>query len=620
MPASPATEAMLTIAPRPRSSMMRSAARVHAKVPKRWTSSMRRHSASSMRLVTPSERRAPPMIAWKACSVCARSRGESSPMPALLARMSTVPHSRTTRAKSASTCALSATSVGTPMAVPPSARISAATRSALSRFRSATATCAPSAAKRRAIARPIPDPPPVTTATRLVSRAMRRLSTIHRRESPRPGGGPSLPFRCSGQHAEGSPRSSPRRRRRRRPPRAAPCARSGRRRPSSRPRGRSRRPARRTSPTRSSVWSTPSRRSERSRRARRSSALPGWDAGTPNFSTFWTRESRTAAEAVRHALRRPISRQTYLVLPGRFPTGGLRPSLTCWRTSPRKPQTSSQTPMQPLVLAPQRPRKTLDSGAQQGASSRRGVARIPRGRATKCGDTGETSHVNPKQPTIATTASGPVTIGQAIHDTAQMAELVSGVAPTGTITFTAYAPNANGSVDATCGTAVFTDIETVDSTGKATSGNFTPSGTAPQIAGTYEWKASYSGDANYKGVTSSCNDTGEQSLVNKKDTTTPTGQKVVISDFAKPTGFGTPTGTVTFSLFDNASCTGTPIFTQTPSLVNGLAHADDPTPLSANGTYKWVVTYNGDANNSPSTSACGTEFTTLGGNVPGVDP
>src|SRR6266571_4399831 len=189
MPASPATEAMLTIAPRPRSSMMRSAARVHAKVPKRWTSSMRRHSASSMRLVTPSERRAPPMIAWKACSVCARSRGESSPMPALLARMSTVPHSRTTRAKSASTCALSATSVGTPMAVPPSARISAATRSALSRFRSATATCAPSAAKRRAIARPIPDPPPVTTATRLVSRAMRRLSTIHRRESPRAGGG-----------------------------------------------------------------------------------------------------------------------------------------------------------------------------------------------------------------------------------------------------------------------------------------------------------------------------------------------------------------------------------------------------------------------------------------------
>src|SRR5881396_2872325 len=240
--------------------------------------------------------------------------------------------------------------------------------------------------------------------------------------------------------------------------------------------------------------------------------------------------------------------------------------------------------------------------------------------STKCGDLGETSHVDKKKPTIGTTASGAVTIGQAIHDVAQLGNLVSGVAPTGTITFKAYAPNANGSADPSCGTAVFTDVEPVDSSGKATSGSFTPSGTAPQIAGTYEWTASYSGDDNYKAVTSKCNDTGEQSLDNKQSTTTPTGQKVLISDFAKPTGFGTPTGTVTFSLFDNAGCTGTPIFTQTTSLVNGLAHADDPTPLNADGTYKWVVTYNGDANNSPSTSPCGTEFTTLGGNTPGVDP
>src|SRR2546421_8096487 len=50
------------------------------------------------------------------------------------------------------------------------------------------------------------------------------------------------------------------------------------------------------------------------------------------------------------------------------------------------------------------------------------------------------------------------------------------LAPTGTITFTAYAPTANGSADVSCGSAVFTDIEAVDSTGKATSGSFTPSG------------------------------------------------------------------------------------------------------------------------------------------------
>src|SRR5439155_22518634 len=132
------------------------------------------------------------------------------------------------------------------------------------------------------------------------------------------------------------------------------------------------------------------------------------------------------------------------------------------------------------------------------------------------------------------------------------------------------------------------------------------------IAGTYEWKASYSGDDNYKSVASKCDDTGEQSLVNKKDTTTPTGQKVVISDFANPTGFGTPTGTVTFSLFDNATCTPPAIFTHTTSLVHGRAHADEPTPPRANGTYKSPLTSNGDANNSPSTSASGTEFTPRG--------
>src|SRR5439155_1176066 len=186
-----------------------------------------------------------------------------------------------------------------------------------------------------------------------------------------------------------------------------------------------------------------------------------------------------------------------------------------------------------------------------------------------------------------TTAVTNVLVGGNIHDQA----FIGGAAAAQVtyLQFHLFAPSdpTCAGTDLSSGTAVFTDVEPVDSTGKATSGSFTPSGTAPQIAGTYEWTASYSGDDNYKAVTSKCNDTGEQSLVNKQSTTTPTGQKVLISDFAKPTGFGTPTGTVTFSLFDNAGCTGTPIFTQTTSLVNGLAHADDPTPLNADGTYKW---------------------------------
>jgi hypothetical protein len=112
-------------------------------------------------------------------------------------------------------------------------------------------------------------------------------------------------------------------------------------------------------------------------------------------------------------------------------------------------------------------------------------------------------------------------------------------------------------------------------------------------------------------------------ISNCRPTTTTTGQKVLISDFAAPTGFGTPTGTVTFQLFQEPSnnCTTNSVFGPvTVNLVNGVAHVDDTTPLSANATYSWLVTYNGDANNAPSTSPCGTEQTTISGNTPGVDP
>ena len=102
-----------------------------------------------------------------------------------------------------------------------------------------------------------------------------------------------------------------------------------------------------------------------------------------------------------------------------------------------------------------------------------------------------------------------------------------------------------------------------------------------------------------------------------------TGQKLVISDFAKPTGFGTPTGTVTFQLFATSDCSGTPLYSSGPiTLVNGLAQTTSSPSLTLtnNGTYNWLVSYSGDANNLPSTSPCGTENTTISGNTPGIVP
>ena len=117
---------------------------------------------------------------------------------------------------------------------------------------------------------------------------------------------------------------------------------------------------------------------------------------------------------------------------------------------------------------------------------------------------------------------------------------------------------------------------------------------------------------------------GKVEIENCKPTTTTTAQKVVISDFAKVTGFGTPTGTVTFKLFTTSDCTGEPLYDSGPvSLVNGLARTPEPSAsnapptLTADGTYRWVVSYSGDANNTPSTSDC-TERTTIDGNTAGV--
>jgi hypothetical protein len=228
----------------------------------------------------------------------------------------------------------------------------------------------------------------------------------------------------------------------------------------------------------------------------------------------------------------------------------------------------------------------------------------------------------PSAPTITTKASDPVTIGDPISDTATLSGASN---PTGTITFKAYAPNSDGSADTSCSTPVKTLTVPVDhGNGDYQSGPFTPSGTAPEIAGTYEWTASYSGDPNNASASTSCGDEGEQSVVNKHGSTVPTAQTVVLADFAKVSdSSGTPTGTVTFQLFTSSDCSGTPLYDSGPvQLVNGLAQttSSDNLTLTSNGTYKWLVSYSGDANFAPSSSACGTEQTTISGNSPGIVP
>src|SRR5207248_1765826 len=156
------------------------------------------------------------------------------------------------------------------------------------------------------------------------------------------------------------------------------------------------------------------------------------------------------------------------------------------------------------------------------------------------------STVGKATPTLTTTASGPVIVGAAIHDTAHL----SGGQPVlgGTVSFSVYAPG-----DTTCQTPLTPapTSATVSGAGNYDSGNFTTA-----AVGDYRWIAHYSGDANNVAVDTACNDANESSSVGK----------------ATPTLTTTASGPVTV---------GAAIMT-TPILAVGRA------PLPARTTSKWL--------------------------------
>lgn len=92
--------------------------------------------------------------------------------------------------------------------------------------------------------------------------------------------------------------------------------------------------------------------------------------------------------------------------------------------------------------------------------------------------------------------------------------------------------------------------------------------------------------------------------------TTPSGSVPAggnISDSATVIGGASPTGDVVFELFEpgDSNCS-TPIETITVPLSAGSASSGNVVADTA-GTYNWVATYSGDANNNGAVSPCGSE-------------
>jgi Bacterial Ig-like domain (group 3) len=75
-----------------------------------------------------------------------------------------------------------------------------------------------------------------------------------------------------------------------------------------------------------------------------------------------------------------------------------------------------------------------------------------------------------------------------------------------------------------------------------------------------------------------------------------------VSDTAQVFGGNAPTGTVTFRLFSDATCTAE-VFSSTAPLSGGTATSGQFTP-TAPGTYHWTAAYSGDEDNNGAASPC----------------
>ena len=131
--------------------------------------------------------------------------------------------------------------------------------------------------------------------------------------------------------------------------------------------------------------------------------------------------------------------------------------------------------------------------------------------------------------------------------------------------------------------------------------------------------ASYPGDSNNAPATGACGDTTEQLVVSKASASGTSTQALRDTvTVAGVSGVGTPTGTVTFTLWNSAtnptcdSNVGAPVHTSSGvALTAGVATSSVSGEL-ANGTYYWMVTYSGDSKYNASTvEACGVQRATV---------
>ena len=195
---------------------------------------------------------------------------------------------------------------------------------------------------------------------------------------------------------------------------------------------------------------------------------------------------------------------------------------------------------------------------------------------------------------------------------------------TGTVTYNVYS-------DSTCTSLVSGGSPENITTPGTLPGSQPVSLTTP---GTYYWQAVYSGDSTNNGSISTCAPTGSGNEVETvtaagptpttltsslsgggqsgAQITVPAGTAVTDSATVAGANAATASGTVTYSVYSDSSCTNA-VSTGSPKTITnpGTLPSSEPVTLTSPGTYYWQVSYSGDTLNDGSVSSCGAEKQTV---------
>jgi hypothetical protein len=199
-------------------------------------------------------------------------------------------------------------------------------------------------------------------------------------------------------------------------------------------------------------------------------------------------------------------------------------------------------------------------------------------------------------PSLTVSASDAV-IGGTIDATAQLSEAATA---SGEISFEVFGPG-----DADCSGPALSPAPAsaaVSGEGEYESGDFTP-----PSAGTYHWKAHYTGDFENSPADSDCSASSAVAKASPGISGTASSSVVggAIHDEATVSGGFSPGGKVTFRVYGpgDSDCS-TALSTSQVTLQSGEAtSADFSTPQA--GSFRWTASYEGDVNNKPDSTSCG---------------